>query len=178
MNWGLGEIDTFVGDVWELATEAIICPIHCEMRPAGQIGVDLLRRAGHEIEKELLRTDHLPRGQVILTDAGDLDCARLIHMAVTTLAKGPTVEVLKEALRNALMMAYYNQLRSVAIPAAYIEPGELLTSAVAKTMVGVSMDHLVRARFPGRIVLVVPTDYVHNVFLQEIETVRYGEPLR
>lgn len=175
MKWGLGELDTFVGDIWELATEAIVCPIHCEMRPSGQFGSDILRRAGHEIEKELSQYEHLRLGQVCLTGGGGLECEKLIHIAVTSLARRPSIEALEEALQNALMLAYHNSMRSVAIPATYNEPGELTTAVVARIIVKHSMDHLLKARFPNRIVLVVPTDYVHKAFLNEIERLRYGD---
>lgn len=175
MKWGLGEIDTFVGDVWELATEAFISPIHCEMRPAGQLGVDLLRRAGPDIERDLLKQPELTLGQAFVSESGSLDCEKLIHIAVSTLSRRPTIEAYEEAMHNALMIAYRASMRSLAIPATYIEPGEILTSVLARRTVHITMDHLKKARFPGRIVLVVPTDYVHKVFLAEIDRIRFGE---
>lgn len=175
MKWGLGELDTFVGDVWELATEAFVCPIHCEMRPAGQLGTDILRRAGPEIERQLLQFDYLALGQICVTGGGKLACEKLIHLAASTLAKRPTIEAFEEGLENALMSAYHNSMRSVAIPAMYIDPGELTTPVVARIIVDLSMEHLRKARHPSRIVLVVPTDYVHAAVQREIKRVRYGD---
>lgn len=178
MKWGLGEVDTFVGDLWELATEGFITPIHRELRPAGQAAIDLLRRAGPEVEREILKQEYLPRGQSLISEAGSLDCKKLIHISVTSLSKRPTIELFAEAMHNALRMAYYNNLQSLAIPAMYIEPGELTTSAVARATVDIAMDHLTKARLPGRIVFVVPTEYVHKAFLAEMERIYYGEPLQ
>ncbi len=172
MKWGLGEIDTFVGDIWELATEAFISPIHCDMRPAGQVGADLLRRAGPDVEREILKLGPLALGQALASESGSLGCEKLIHIAVTTLSKRPTIEFYEEALKNALMIAYRASMRSIAVPAVYIDPGEIPTSVLARKTVQVSMEHLRRARFPGRIVLVVPSDYVHQVFVAEIDRVR------
>ena len=177
MNWGLGEIDTFVGDIWELATQAFVTPIHSELRPASQMALDLWRRSGPELEREFDHVENLPLGQVYLTNAGGLNCERLIHISVTTLSRRPTLEHFEEALDRALMAAYHNTFRSVAIPAMFIDPGELTTQAVARVTVEISMEHLRKARYPGRIVLVVPTDYVHKVFLSEMSRVQYGEPL-
>lgn len=175
MNWGFGEIDTFVGDIWELATHAVVSAIHSEMRPANQQAIDLLRRAGHSVERELSAMDNLSMGQAVITSAGTLQCEKIVHIAVTTLSRRATIELYREALQNALMLAYHSSLRSLAIPAMYNEPGELTTSVVARTTVEMSMQHLRRAKFPGRIVFVVPTDYVHNTFLKEIDRIRFSE---
>lgn len=175
MKSGLGEIDTFVGDVWELATQAIVSPVHCELLPVAPIGVEVVRRAGYEVDRELRANEPLAMGHVCMTDAGTLEAEKIIHIAVTTLSRRPTIEALREALRNALLMGHRQNMRSIAIPAAYIEPGELATSVVARCIVESAADHLRRSRLPNRIVLVVPTDYVHNVFLSEIDRVHFGE---
>lgn len=177
MQWGLGELDLFIGDVWELATQAFVTPIHSELRPATQMALDLWRRAGPELEREFDNLDHLPLGHIFVTGAGTLDCENLIHIAASTLSHRPTIEAFEESLGRALMSAYHNTYRSIAVPAMFIDPGELTTQVVSKIIVRTSMEHLTKARYPGRIVLVVPTDYVHKVFLSEIERVRYGEPL-
>ncbi len=175
MKWELGELDTFVGDVWELATQAIVAPIHSELRPAGQLGADIMRFAGSSVESEFANLDRIALGQILATSAGSLNSEKIIHIAVSTLARRPTIELFEEALRNALLFATHNSFRSIGIPAMYIDPGELTTAAVARTTVVTAMSHLKRASLPNRIVLVVPTDYVHKIFLAEIDRVRYGE---
>ena len=175
MKSGYGEIDTFVGDIWELATEALVSPVHCELHPVVPIGVELVRRAGYEVDRELRANEKLAVGQICMTSAGTLEAEKIIHIAVSTLSHRPTVEALREALQNALLLGHRQNMRSIAIPAAYIEPGELPTSVVARCIVETAVEHLKRARHPNRIVLVVPTDYVHKIFLSEIERVHFGE---
>ncbi|MCC6477017.1 hypothetical protein IT157_08175, partial [bacterium] len=71
MKWGYGEIDTFLGEVWELATHAFAIPIHAELRPVGQMGHDVWGRAGISmLEKELGEFGKLHIGEAVKTPAG------------------------------------------------------------------------------------------------------------
>ena len=175
MKWGFGEIDTFVGDIWELATQAFVVPVHRDLRPAGQLAAGVFQRGGPTIQKELSSFDNMALGQVCATDGGTLGCERLLHVSLLSLPKRPVLETLESGLKNALLLAYHNSMRSVAIPAMLIEPGECATAAVARATVEISMDHLRKAKFPGRIVIVVPTDYVNKVFCSEIEKIRLDD---
>ncbi len=177
MKWGHGEIDTFVGDIWELATQAIVVPIHTDLRPAGTIGVEVRKRLGPSVEKQLTVKSDLTLGQICVTSAGTLACESVIHIAVTTLSTKPTIEILQEALSNSLLHAFHTAMRSVAIPAMFNNPGELTTSAVAHTTVKAAMDHLQKGKHPGRIVMVVPTDYVLKAFETEMNRVSDGRLL-
>lgn len=175
MKWGFGEIDTFVGDIWELATQAFVVPVTKDLRPAGPIATGVFRRGGPSIQKELEGFDTMALGQACATYAGDLGCERLFHLSLLSSPKRPELDDLEAGLRNVLLMAYHNSMRSVAIPAMLIDPGELTTAAVARVTVETSMDHLRKAKFPGRIVIVVPSDYVLKVFTAEIDRVRLDE---
>lgn len=176
MKSGFGEIDIYFGDVWELATEGVVSPVHSELHPAGPIAIELIRRAGPDVERELRSQERLALGQVCVTGAGTLSFSTIIHIAASSLSRRPTVELLKECLRNALAFGFHRKMRSIAIPAVYIEPGEIPTSVAARAIVDVSAEHLNRARYPNRIVLVVPTDYVNKVFQSEIDRVHFGGP--
>lgn len=177
MKWELGEIDTFVGELWELATQAYVVPILSELRPATSTAVDLWRRSGPALDRQFADVEKLPLGQICITDAPGLQCERLIHIAASTVSRKVTLEHFEDSIERALMAAYHNTFRSLAIPAMFNEPGELTTQVVARVLVEKSMEHLRKAKHPNRIVLVVPTDYVHKMFLSEISRVQYGEPL-
>ncbi|NUO19116.1 macro domain-containing protein [bacterium] len=175
MRCGYGEIDTFVGEVWDLATEGVVSAIHCELHPAGPIATDLIRRAGPEVERELRLLEPPALGHFCVTTAGTLRFKTIIHLAASTLSRLPTAESLRESLGKGLTYGFHQKMRSVSIPALFIEPGEIPTTIAAKAIVETSFIHLQRARHPNRIVLVVPTDYVHGVFKSELERMLLGE---
>jgi O-acetyl-ADP-ribose deacetylase (regulator of RNase III) len=169
MKYGFGELDFFLGDIWEIATQAFITPITTDLRPKSGIGANVVRRAGPQVLKELSGYNPVGLGQTVVTSAGSLRAKQLIHVSISTLASRPTGEILKEAMREALAVSRHLNFHSVAIPAMAIEPGELTVKIVGNIMVNACFGSLKISRTPERFVLVVPSAYVENEFKKIIE---------
>jgi O-acetyl-ADP-ribose deacetylase (regulator of RNase III) len=169
MKYGFGELDVFIGDAWELANQAIVCPVHDDLRPMAGAGAGLLRRAGPDISAELNKRESLALGHALLTDSGSLRSKWLIHIAIGTSASSPTVYDLEDAINEALLICQRRKISSVAIPAVAIEPGELPATAVVNIMVRAAFKSLKISSCPQRIVCVVPSTYVDQLFQKVIE---------
>ena len=169
MKYGFGELDVFIGDVWELANQAIICPVHDDLRPMAGAGAGIIRRAGPEIAAELTQHEPIGLGHALLTKAGTLRSKWLIHIAICTHANSPTVYDLDDAINEALLLCQRRKITSVAIPAVAIDPGELSATAVVNIMVRAAFKSLKVSSCPQRIICVVPSGYVDNLFQKVIE---------
>jgi len=169
MRFGYGELDTFVGDIWEIATQAFLCPITTDMRPVAGLGADIARRAGPEIPRLLAEMTPVRLGSAVRTDAGSLRCKHLIHVAICTLAKPPEIYVFKDALQEALRICQSGSIRSVAIPPMGFIEGKLAVRPIASVFVRECLQCLKVSKMPERMVCVVPSDYVDGVFREVIE---------
>lgn len=169
MRYGFGELDFYIGNIWEIATQAFISPVTDELHPVVGIGANLIRRAGPEIAKELSEQDPIGLGHAFVTKAGTLRAKWLIHASICTLSSSPTGVNINEALDEALSQCQHMAISSVAIPAMAIDPGELPVKIVANVIVRSCFRSFKMSRLPERIVVVVPSEYVENEFKYVIE---------
>ncbi|RQV99992.1 hypothetical protein EH220_00765 [bacterium] len=171
MRYGFGELDFYIGDIWELATQALISPVTEDLHPVVGIGSNLVRRAGPEIAKELADHDPIGLGHAFVTKAGTLRAKWLIHTSICTLASPPSGPDVCEALDEALSVCQHMAIKSVAVPAMAIEPGELPVRVAANVIVRSCFRSFKMSRLPERIVLVVPSPYVEREFKYVIEDI-------
>jgi O-acetyl-ADP-ribose deacetylase (regulator of RNase III) len=79
-------------------------------------------------------TTGLPKGEVTLTDAGELPTGYLIHVAASEPGEEATEESVRSAVRDALRVARERALRSVAFPAIGAGEGGLSLQCCAEIM--------------------------------------------
>ena len=173
MKYGFGELDFFIGDVWEIATQAFVTPVTADLHPVAGIGSNVVRRAGPAISKALAEIQPIGLGHAVVTKGGDLAAKWLLHVSICTLARKPQALDVADAIEEALFICQRQMITSVAIPVMPIEPGELPVKAVSNIIARSSLHCLKIAKCPERIVVVVPSKYVENVFREAIDDVLY-----
>ena len=169
MKYGFGELDTYIGDIWELATEAFINPVHDNLRPTPGIAQQLLRRAGPEVSNLLSQRGNIGVGHAFISDAGDLRAKFLVHISIGTLAHKPSIGTVDDALEEAFLLCQRQSLKSVAVPPIAMDPGELPVGVCANILVKHALTSLNRSSLPERVVLVAPSKYVENIYQQAID---------
>ncbi len=175
MKHGFGELDFYIGDIWEIATQAFVTPVTADLRPLAGIGANVVRRAGPEISKELSKHVPIGLGHSLVTKGGGLRAKWLIHTSICTLATTPNAMDFGDAIDSALNACQHQAINSLAIPAMAIEPGELNVKVVANIIVRACLKSFKVSRIPERIVLVVPSKYVEREFKKAIEDIIYPE---
>lgn len=113
------EFTVVQGDIAEQSADALVNEADTDLGVAGGIGVALWRAAGRELLDAALEQGPVGLGQVVVTDAYDLDAAYVIHAAVMPDYDDhrATPESIETATRNALAAADEHDCASVAIPA-------------------------------------------------------------
>jgi O-acetyl-ADP-ribose deacetylase (regulator of RNase III) len=173
LKYGHGELDFFIGEVWELATQAIVTPVTTELHPVAGIGANVVSRAGQAVHQALAEKAPIGLGHAVITKGGNLASKWLIHISICTLAKAPQGIDVSDAIDEALDICHLQAITSVGIPLVAIEPGELPVKAVSNIIARACLRCLKNSKYPERIVIVVPSKYVENVFREAIDDILY-----
>lgn len=173
MKYGHGELDFFIGDVWELATQAIVSPITTDLHPMAGIGANIIKRAGHSVVAELDQKSSIGLGRAVITKGGDLAAHWIIHISICTLRKAPQGIDVADGMAEAVEICQLQAISSIGIPVVPIEPGELPVKAVSNIIARACLSALKRAQYPERIVIVVPSKYVENIFQEAVDDILY-----
>jgi O-acetyl-ADP-ribose deacetylase (regulator of RNase III) len=173
LKYGHGELDFFIGDVWEIATQALVTPVTADLHPVSGIGANVVRRAGSTVSRELAEMLPIGLGHAVITKGGDLAAKWLLHISICTLARAPQGIDVSDAIEEALSICQRQAITSVGIPVVAIEPGELPTKAVSNIIARSCLHSLKVSKYPERIVIVVPSNYVEDVFREAIDDVLY-----
>lgn len=169
MKYGFGELDTYIGDIWELATQVFFNPVHENLRPMPGVGQQIIRRAGPEVSNMLSQRGEMGLGKAFISEAGDLRATFLVHVTIATLARKPTADIVDDALAEAFLICQRQSAKSIAIPPMAIEPGEIPVGVYANLVVKHTLSSLKRSRNPERIVLVAPSRYVEKIYQNSID---------
>jgi O-acetyl-ADP-ribose deacetylase (regulator of RNase III) len=115
---GQTELKLIVGDITEQKTEAIVNAANSGLRGGGGVDGAIHRAGGPEIMEECRKIGGCPTGDAVITTAGDLPAARVIH-AVGPRYRGGSAgerELLASAYRRSLEVAAERGIRTIAFP--------------------------------------------------------------
>ena len=121
---GKSKIRLVMGDITEMATDAIVNAANSTLMGGGGVDGAIHRKGGPKILEEC-RTirqtqypDGLPTGKAVITSGGNLKAKRVIHTVGPIWHGGSHEEpkLLADAYSNSLRLAVSNGLRTVAFP--------------------------------------------------------------
>jgi O-acetyl-ADP-ribose deacetylase (regulator of RNase III) len=114
---GRGRVLVVQGDITEEHTDAIVNAANSQLAHGGGVAGAIVRKGGWEIQEESARLAPVPVGGAVVTGAGRLPCAYVIHAVGPVWGEGNEEAKLRQAVRSALARAEEKRLRSVALPA-------------------------------------------------------------
>lgn len=139
-------------------------PIRSDLAPLTAGGRDLLLRAGPAVDERLRQMGALPLGGAVITPAGELSAAFLIHVVTASEEEAESALSVQRALRNGLRRAVEWELASLAIPPVGMGVGHLEAEDAARSMVEILVNHLDEGRPPLELTIVAGGDYEADLF--------------
>ena len=133
----MGRLVVSVGDITGSAAEAIVNPANSSGAMGGGAALAIRKAGGRRIESEAVAQAPIPVGRAVITSAGRLKAAWVIH--------APTMEMPSMripagnaaiATAAALELASRKGIRSVAIPGMGTGTGGLRPGEAARAMLG------------------------------------------
>jgi len=150
-------------------TESLLRSVSSELEPDTAESRDLEVGAGAVVADRLRAMGSLPVGAAVITPAGGLPAAFLIHVVLQSSEEPVRKEGVRLALQNGLRRAQEWGLESLALPPLGTGAGNLEAEEAAEAMVPIIQEHLQRFEHPREVVITVSNDYERDVFLRAVE---------
>ncbi|MCI0405769.1 MAG: macro domain-containing protein [candidate division Zixibacteria bacterium] len=116
-KFGAVEIELKMGDISEIAADAIVNAANNRLWMGSGVAGALKRRGGKEIEDEAVKKGPIKVGQAVETTAGKLPARWVIHAAAMGQDLRSTSGAIAEATENSLILADKLGAVSIAFPA-------------------------------------------------------------
>ena len=109
---------TIVGDLTEIAADAIVNPANAHLQHGGGVACALVKKGGNSIQEESDKIGYCPIGKAVHTTAADLRAKYLIHVPTIDYEKGlkANLDDIRSGFTSALTLAQKLKLKSVATP--------------------------------------------------------------
>lgn len=157
-------IRVVVGDLAEASSEAVARSVGTDLEPCAPVDERIGARAGEAVLARLQAFGDVPVGGALLTPAGGLGAAFLIHLVVRSPEEPISEERVARALLNGLRQAADWGVRSIALPPLGTGAGNLDLEVAAEMMCTVFERHALETDLPREVVLMVSTAYEEEVF--------------
>ncbi len=131
----------------------------------GRVGL----AAGTEVQERIEQIGELPVGGAVITPAGDLGAAFIVHVALRSYDEPVTTSGVRRALLNGLRRAGQFGIETLALPPLGTGAGNLDAEAAADVMLKVIREHSHEQEHPKDVVIMVATDYERDVFVSRLQ---------
>jgi O-acetyl-ADP-ribose deacetylase (regulator of RNase III) len=161
-------IDLREGRLAESSTEGLLRPVDVSLAPVSHASREVEQEGGEELARRLGETGEIPVGGAILTPAGPLSAAFLIHVVVHAPDEPVSEAGIRLALVNGLRRAVEWELETLSLPPLGTGAGNLEPERSARLMVEVLREHMETERHPRTVTIVVPGSYEFETFSREL----------
>lgn len=136
-------VEAIEADITTLPVDAIVNAANAELAPGGGVDGTIRKRAGAELDEELVRIGHCEPGNAVITDGFKLPAKFVIH-TVAPIWGGPAQKAAQEPIlarcyQSVLALADANDVRTIAFPAvgigAYRWPADVATKIAFTTVI-------------------------------------------
>jgi O-acetyl-ADP-ribose deacetylase (regulator of RNase III) len=131
---GAVEIELKMGDISEIAADAIVNAANNQLWMGSGVAGALKRRGGKEIEEEAVKKGPIKVGQAVETTTGKLPARWVIHAAAMGQDLKPTSRSIAEATENSFILADKLGAVSIAFPALGTGVGGFSVAECARLM--------------------------------------------
>jgi O-acetyl-ADP-ribose deacetylase (regulator of RNase III) len=148
-------LDVLEGDLSAQSVDAVVNAANNELWMGAGVAGALKARGGHEIEREAMALGPISPGEAVVTTAGRLPAAYVIHAAVMGQDLRTDAALIASATAAALAQAERLGLRSVAFPALGTGVGGFPLEQFAGIMVDAVRAHAAASGTLRRVLLVL-----------------------
>ncbi len=132
------EVQFVVGDLTRQEVEAIANPANSEGEMGGGVAGALKKAGGETIEQEAMEQAPIPIGKAVVTSAGKLPCAYVIHAPTMVMpAQRTSRDKIAKAMSAVFTAAREYDFKSLAIPGMGTGTGKVAPKEAAAAMVEV-----------------------------------------
>ena len=157
-------ITVAIGELVDQKQEALMRPVRSDLAPLAPAARDVGLRAGEKMVARLEQLGAVPVGGAVITPAGDLDAAFVIHAVTADPEEPQSSMTVQRAVRNGLRRAADWEISSLALPPLGLGVGSMGAEEAAGVLVELLVNHLDEGLAPKEIVIVVANDYEKAVF--------------
>ena len=136
------EIKVILGDITELAVDAIVNAANNKLLMGGGVAGAIKKKGGRVIEEEAVKKGPIEIGEAVFTSAGSLKAKYVIHAATMGMDFKTDEIKIRNSCRNSLIVAEDLKITSLAFPALGCGVGGFPLLASAKIMAQESLKHL------------------------------------
>ncbi|MFQ5651400.1 MAG: macro domain-containing protein [bacterium] len=149
------DVEFVVGNLTDFEVEAIVNPANSEGEMGGGVAGALKKAGGKKIEEEAMTQAPIAIGKAVMTSAGKLKSAFIIHAPTMKVpAQRTSAENITQALHAALTTARESGIRSLAIPGMGTGTGKVPVEEAAEAMIAVIRNHPLARSTLEKLVLV------------------------
>ncbi len=130
------------GDITEAEVDAIVNAANSELLMGTGVAGAMKRKGGTVIEEEAVRKGPIEPGEAVLTVAGNLPAAHVIHAAALGHDLKTNPERVAAATRSTLALAERHKISSIAFPALGSGVGGVPPTQSAEAMVSTLVEHV------------------------------------
>jgi len=157
------------GDLREQRVDGLLRPVRSDLAPVSNASRDVVVDAGEELQQRLSRMGILPVGGAVLTPAGRLPAAFLIHAVVMSEEEPQTALSVQRAVRNGLRRATDWGLGSLALPPFGMAAGTADPEDSARVLVEILFNHLDEGNAPLDLTIVVSSGFESQLFTRLVD---------
>jgi O-acetyl-ADP-ribose deacetylase (regulator of RNase III) len=159
-----------LGDITELAVDAIVNAANSALKMGGGVAGAILRKGGRKIQDECDRISYCPVGGAVITTGGMLKARYVIHAVGPRYGEGNEDEKLKNATLNSLRVGDKEGLRSIAFPAISTGIFGFPTSRCARVMLPAAKSYLENVKTSlSHVVFCLYDEETYSVFSETLK---------
>jgi len=152
------------GDIVAQDTDAIVNAANTDLVLGSGVAGAIRKADDGTIQRECNRIGKIPLGEAAVTSGGATGIRYIIHAAGMHLGGRATVDSVRSAVRNSLLRACENHLRTVAFPAIGTGVGGVSLEACALVSIEEARNHLAGETTLREIRFVLYSDDAFNTF--------------
>ncbi len=170
----LARVELRQGDITEMDVDAIVNAANTQLVLGAGVAGAIRRKGGPSIQQECDAHGPVALGEAAVTGAGDLPARYCIHAASMSLGSRTTAESLRDSVRNSLLRAKENGLKSIAFPAIGTGVAGFPMDECARIMFDVVLAHLAGGTSLEKVYFVLYGDDAYRTFQREFQSL--GQP--
>lgn len=170
----LARVELRQGDITEMDVDAIVNAANTQLVLGAGVAGAIRRKGGPSIQQECDAHGPISLGEAALTGAGDLPARYCIHAASMSLGSRTTAESLRDSVRNSLLRAKENGLKSIAFPAIGTGVAGFPMDECARIMFDAVLEHLAGGTSLEKVYFVLYGDDACRTFQREFQSL--GRP--
>jgi len=165
---GRAKIEIIKGNIVDQDVNVIVNASNNHFWMGGGVAGAIKKAGGQIIEDEAIEKGPVNSGEIVVTQAGNLACKKIIHSAVMGQDLQTSEEIIRKATINTLKKAEEIKMNSLAFPAFGTGVGKFNLYKCAEIMLNITIDFLLKSKSLQIVRFVLYTEKSYNIFLEEL----------